>query len=389
MAVRKRGKYLYVDFYCYLPGGQKTRCLESTRLTDTKPNRKRVEALEKAIAYELKHGRFEYLRYFPHGSKAKHFRDSMGAMTFGEFWATFLQEKALSPTTRSNWGSRYKRHIEPVFGHSYISQITEHDVLVFRKDLQDKGLKPSTVNQVVSRVCECLLKAHKRKLIPEYICADLAKLSEPIPDVSPLSFDELRHLLDYLEPKKPGWYDLVLFWSRTGLRPGEIMALKWEYVDWFNEKVLVRATKCQVTHKDKPPKTGPRDVDLRPEVIYALKRQEARTKLMDGHVWLNGSRRWNQKELGQAWRHILRLAKLKHRPIRELRHTFATLHIAAGESITWVSKMLGHSSVEMTLRKYNRYVRNLTRDDGSAYEKIMSGGEIGNNLGITKRNHLK
>ena len=54
-----------------------------------------------------------------------------------------------------------------------------------------------------------------------------------------------------------------------------------------------------------------------------------------------------------------------------MRHTFATLHIAAKENISWVSKSLGHSSVEITLKRYNRFVPNLTREDGSAFEAIM------------------
>jgi len=54
-----------------------------------------------------------------------------------------------------------------------------------------------------------------------------------------------------------------------------------------------------------------------------------------------------------------------------MRHTFATLHIAVGENISWVSKMLGHSSVEITLKKYNRFVPNLTRKDGSLFAKKM------------------
>lgn len=62
-----------------------------------------------------------------------------------------------------------------------------------------------------------------------------------------------------------------------------------------------------------------------------------------------------------------------------MRHTFATLHIAAGESITWVSQMLGHSNVEVTLKKYNRFIPNLTREDGSAFEMVMENekGDIG------------
>lgn len=77
----------------------------------------------------------------------------------------------------------------------------------------------------------------------------------------------------------------------------------------------------------------------------------------------------------------LKRAGLKHRPPKQMRHAFATLHIGAGESISWVSRMLGHADVEITLKKYNRFVPNLTREDGSAFEKIMDGeGQIGNVL---------
>ena len=58
-----------------------------------------------------------------------------------------------------------------------------------------------------------------------------------------------------------------------------------------------------------------------------------------------------------------------------MRHTFATLNIGAGENITWVSKMLGHSDVVVTLKKYNRFVPNLTGRDGSAFEKVFNSVE--------------
>jgi integrase len=47
------------------------------------------------------------------------------------------------------------------------------------------------------------------------------------------------------------------------------------------------------------------------------------------------------------------------------------LHLGAGENITWVSRMLGHSSVKVTLERYNRFIPNLTGADGSAFDKMM------------------
>jgi len=111
-------------------------------------------------------------------------------------------------------------------------------------------------------------------------------------------------------------------------------------------------------------------------VIEALRRQEARTGLMNKFVWLNHkNRQWTAFTMRQRWSHFLKLAELKYRPQKQMRHTFATLHIAAGESITWVSKMLGHKDVETTLKKYNRFIPNLTRDDGSAFERVIDEKE--------------
>jgi integrase len=57
---------------------------------------------------------------------------------------------------------------------------------------------------------------------------------------------------------------------------------------------------------------------------------------------------------------------LRYRPPYQMRHTFATLAISAGENINWVARMLGHKSPVVTLEKYNRFVPNLTRADGTA-----------------------
>ena len=82
MAVRIRNNTLFLDYYCYLPDGRKMRCRESTGLCDNKKNRKIVEAKDKAIRYELKHGKFDYLHFFPHGSKVKYFREPSSDILF-------------------------------------------------------------------------------------------------------------------------------------------------------------------------------------------------------------------------------------------------------------------------------------------------------------------
>ena len=377
MAVISQKHRLYLDFYCYLPGGSKVRCREATGLTDNKKNREIARSKDKAIKYHLKNGSFDYLKFFPHGSKAKCFRGPTEDMAFSKWWEEWLNEKSIRPNTVRNWNSAYRVHIGPHFGHYNLSQITEHEILVFRRSLLSKGLKESSINDKVMKVlCMALYRAYKRGKINEYPCKDISRLEEQPVDIDPFSFEELRHFLNTLMKKnRPEYHDLIFIWSRTGLRPGELYALRWRNVDYFNAKMMIRQTRWP-SGTEGPPKTkhSIRDVDLRPPVIDALKRQEARTGLMDSYVFMTEAQKpFSDAFMRKKFRFLLKLAKLKYRPPKQMRHTFATLHLAAGENISWVSRMLGHSSGEITWKRYNRYVRNLTREDGSAFERVMEG----------------
>jgi len=374
MAVRIRDNKLFIDFYCYLPDGRRVRCRESTNLKDIKKNRKIAEAKDKAICYELNHNKFDYLHFFPYGSKARLFRPATSNLLFSEWWDQWLSEKSIRVNTEKGWNSSYRAHIGPHFGHYPLIDIDEHEILVFRKSLVEKGLSSSTINaKIMKPLRMALLLAHKRELIDKYPCRDIKNLVEDVPDIDPLSFEELRNLLASIKNKKPEYYDMLLIWSRTGLRPGELYALKWKYVDYFTKKLIIRETRLP-SGSEGPVKTpsSNRDIELRPTVIGALKRQESRTGLMDGHVFLtHANKPFSDAFMRKKFRHLMKLAGLKYRPPKQMRHTFATLHIAAGENISWVSKTLGHADVQTTLKKYNRFIPNLTREDGSAFETVM------------------
>lgn len=390
MGVRNRGKRLVIDFRCYLPDGRRVRCVESEGL-DTEKNRNRAKSKWKAVEYHLRENTFDYLSFFPHGSKAKQFQKPKSTMLFSEWYETWLSEISIRRSTESNYRSQYNKHFKAHFGHRYISDIETSDIMVFRKVLE-QTLKPNTINTYLKPLCKCFLEAIKRGLISEYPCEGLGSLTEGQPKIDPFSFEELRYFLDYLSQKNMAWHDLIFFWSRTGLRPGELYALKWEHIDYFNAKILIREARKQ-NGSTGLPKTqySIRDVDLRPQVADALKRQEARTGLIGSFVFLNHHQnQFVAHMMKQKFRHWLKMAKLKHRPPKQMRHTFATLHIAAGESISWVSKMLGHADVETTLKRYNRFVPNLTREDGSAFEKIMDRkDQNGNNLVTGLDKYLK
>ena len=111
-----------------------------------------------------------------------------------------------------------------------------------------------------------------------------------------------------------------------------------------------------------------RDLDMLPPVRQALVAQKALSRLLGDYVFLGKKQQPLDQEIFRmkVWEPVLKRLGIRYRPPYQMRHTFATLAISAGENINWVARMLGHQSPVVTLEKYNRFVPNLTRADGKA-----------------------
>lgn len=80
----------------------------------------------------------------------------------------------------------------------------------------------------------------------------------------------------------------------------------------------------------------------------------------------------NRNFIYRVWNPLLRRVGLRERRPYQMRHTAATLWLAAGEAPEWIARQLGHSTTEMLFRVYSRYVPNLTRQDGSAFDNLLT-----------------
>ena len=78
----------------------------------------------------------------------------------------------------------------------------------------------------------------------------------------------------------------------------------------------------------------------------------------------------------RVWHPTLKILGLKKRNAYQTRHTAATLWLAAGESPEWIASQMGHSTTKMLLNTYSRYVPNMTRQDGSAFEALVNRSQM-------------
>jgi integrase len=175
--------------------------------------------------------------------------------------------------------------------------------------------------------------------------------------VDPFAADERAALVKACRPdERP----LIQFWFETGLRPGELQALRWAKIDW--QASTARIDVNQVEGKEKGPKTeaGVREVDLNPAALAALEAQKPASLLAADHVWLN-------PRTGKAWETDAQIRKtlwvplcaragVRYRNPYQVRHTYASAMLTAGTNPWYVAQQLGHVDVQMVFRTYGKFI---------------------------------
>ena len=188
--------------------------------------------------------------------------------------------------------------------------------------------------------------------------------------IEPFSMDEVDKITKYVREDYRNYYQVRFF---TGMRTGEIDGLKWEHVDFEKREILVRETlingKTEYTKTD----GSQREIPMFGPVYDALKAQHAATGKLSKFVFCNrlGEPLDHNNVTKRVWYPLLQALNLKKRRPYQTRHTAATLLLASGENPEWVARVLGHSSTEMLFKVYSRFIPNVTRMDGSAFERLI------------------
>jgi len=376
----RKGK-LWVDFY-YL--GERVR--EPSGLEDNTSNRLTLRRQLDLVVAEIENGVFEFAKRFTNSRRKDHFTTLEGRtlrkrpqeIFFKDYVHRWREEMepGMSENQIRDYTTALKNHILPFFGDMPFSQIRPVMIKKFlaylkgKKNRYEKPLSPKTIRDYLIP-----LRVIVRDAMEEFGWDDLRdpfwgmKLPKLIRSrVQPFNYEEWLLLIEHISP----WYRPYFeFAVQTGLRPSEQVALKWTAIDGgYIHVELSRVRK--VEKADLKTEHSVRRIELRPKIVETLKRQwELTEKLSQPYVFLNSEGRPIQQEnLGnKIWGPALEKSKVRYRRLYETRHTFASWALAAGESPEWVARTLGHVDSTMVYRTYGCYIPNLTRKDGSAFEK--------------------
>lgn len=267
------------------------------------------------------------------------------------------------------------RHLVPRFGTLAIGAVTRAQILEFRSHLAGvRGRRPGTklsparINTIMLILRQILQEAADRYEFTMPM-GRLKPLKVPKSDVQPFTLEQVQLLINSIRKDYRNYLTARFF---TGLRSGEINGLKWKYVDFERRLILVRETIVGGHEEYTKNDFSQREVIMDGLTYEALQAQHKATGKME-YVFCNraGEPVDTANFTKRVWYPLLRHLGLALRRPYQTRHTAATLWLAAGESPSWIAATLGHNSTEMLHRVYSRYVPNLTRRDGSAFDRLL------------------
>jgi integrase len=380
---RKDTGHLFFDFRF-----SGSRCREQTVLPDTAANRKKMKTVLERIEADIALGVFDYRRFFPESAFAAQFDVSSNTSTaappvvttplFRDFAETWYHENEVSwrRSYRKTVRATIARHLIPRFGDKSIAMITKADVLgradLARERGRTKGesLSNRRINAVLTPLRQILNEAADRHGFATPF-VNIKPLKVKRSEVDPFTMDEVSRIVATVRADFRSYYTVRFF---TGMRTGEIDGLKWKYVDFERRIILVRETIVNGEEDETKTDSSQRDITISQPVYEALRAQETASRGISAFVFCNrdGGPLDHANITNRVWYPLLRHLGLSARRPYQTRHTAATLWVAAGESPEWIARQLGHTTTEMLFRVYSRFVPNLTRKDGSAFERLLT-----------------
>lgn len=287
---------------------------------------------------------------------------------FSEYAATWIETivpATCKPSTIIDYRSILDKHVLPVLGKKPVSDINRMMVKKFLMGKVTSGLSTSTVSYMKSCISGVLNVAVDDEMLvanPAHRLGKIFKKKNTKDDIVPYSREELGEFLKLFHKNFPEHYPMLLTLARTGMRIGEVTALQWDDIDFENRSIHVQRTFSRGDIGT--PKSGKdRLVDMSNQlskVLHGLKEQrkidigEKGWKKLPQWVFVNevGSsldiHNWRNRIFYKA----IETSGLKKIRIHDLRHTYASLLIEAGESLTYIRDQLGHHSISFTVDIY-------------------------------------
>lgn len=364
-----------IDFYY-----RGARCRERIKLPPTPRNMKFCQNLLGQIKIEIEKGLFDYAAHFPTSKRARQVIEKPATLddmkTVLDRWLASKQNE-LEHSTIIGYSRIVKNILIPRIG---TIALRDFDRTQLRDLVASFGatVTAKRINNVLGPLRGALDDAVDDDLIKSnpldsFKVRRRAKVNAP-EEVDPFSPSEVLAILAACD--EPQVRNYCQFNFASGLRTSEMIGLCWSDIDWSRGTVKIR--RAWVMGKMKAPKTdsGVREVSLVAPALAALKAQRAHTLLAGEFVFHDPktNARWGSDQTIRAgsWPKVLKRAGVRYRYPYQMRHTFASQALSAGENVMWVARQMGHRDWTITAKKYARWIPSIVPDAGTRLAAVWA-----------------
>lgn len=351
----------------------------------TSANTKHAHRVAQQIRQQIALGAFDLAEHFPDSPRAKKLA-AVTARTFGQWCDLWLETKG---RLAKNTLSQYRNAL--LVWKSMYGEDTPMDQLTHAVVAARVGNTPWKSAKLLNNYLICLrgvfaLAGREMKLDDPMEGIENSKHQAPAPD--PLSPDEMEQILEKLRKNSDirAWAYFE-FAFMTGMRPEEIIELRWGDVDWRSR--TIRVERARTAGESKPLKTyNSRDVDLVSRALVALETMKPWTMLggsnaldaeLGRKIFENPGtdKPWNDErsQRDTYWRPALRGAGIRWRRPYQTRHTYATNALGAGVNPAYIARQMGHKNAKMLFTVYSKWIDGADRGRELAKLEQVLGNE--------------
>ena len=340
-----------------------------------KQRRKRLTVSTKKEAQQIE---TKYLRLY-HENKLTTNSD----LTLKDIYEIYEEKytQNLKPSYKQTQERIFKNYIEPYFKNTQIKLIKKQQIYDFQQFLltskpkRKETLSNKTINMIIIHLQKLFNVAIKEGLSYENPCNQIDKLKVQKKEIDFWTLDEFTTFISHIDKNKPFLKVFYQFAFFTGMRAGEMIALTWSDIDFYNQTVRINKSAKLINgnYVTTTPKTesSNRYITINTKITAMLKKwQEIQPKLLiDNFQNIDSDKllvfQYSEKHPSSDYyskqiKKIIVKNNLNLKPIRlhDFRHSHVALLIHNNEKNTTIKERLGHSSITTTIDTYGHLYPN-------------------------------
>lgn len=310
-------------------------------------------------------------------------------MLLSVYLENWLETVKKPPIVRLSTYDKYKwylkKYINPALGHIRLRLLSPQHVQSFYSQKLDEGLSPGTVRNLHLVLHSAMKNAVKWNLVSRNVVGLVTRPTRNTYEAQVLTIEQARTLLETAKNHKM-WALLVVALA-TGMRHGELLALRWDDVDFQGGKLFVHRAVSKLNGRgyvEHEPKTkkGRRTIVLPSSVVDVLREHRDYVEQLRrdaGDNWLGlglvfPNTRGNFIERAKLWHmlnKVVEQAGLPHMRFHDLRHSAATIMLAMGIHPKVVQEILGHSSISVTMDLYSHVLPSVQQEAAGKVDGVL------------------